>query len=534
MRDPAKEAVPVFVHYEGPRLPRGLGVRRLIRRRAMRDVAAARRKKGDYGKHNLGQYPQFQETSVQAETKSPEDPRLALPRVLVRQHHVNPKSQECLIRVSAAPSCGASYFLVPPTPAPASNLPVLKDFAILLTLRQLTGLRLGVGTVTLSQRFSEPGESSASSSLGSWNLVSFLPSRYGRVPALRHATDCVIAKLRRKHDSSSGVPHRDVSVLAHYHKALCALQAALDDESQRMLPETLFAAQLLGIFELLDENPETRSWRRHARGAARLIEVRGAQRFHSDFESELFIAHVGSIVTEAFLSNTPCFLADGQWKSVMRSAICRDVSFSGHQEIALRLWGHLVDGPRAFKETTDLILSPVMPPQAVIEDTIQFLHKDREGQLRWLEMAKQELGPGTSKKPDLWSDAWAESLQPSLAKIEPYDKDITRFALGGTYIFCRMLKARLLFALAPSRFPELEAESQDLAARIVSLSDRWAGAAGEGLVQSLFMSQSAWLARGVLETREAWSNGWGQEGGMIEKWRFEAWCRAIGRQIPAI
>jgi hypothetical protein len=41
----------------------------------------------------------------------------------------------------------------------------------------------------------------------------------------------------------------DVTILLHYTKALRALQAALDDETQRTIAETLCATELLGGFE---------------------------------------------------------------------------------------------------------------------------------------------------------------------------------------------------------------------------------------------------------------------------------------------
>jgi hypothetical protein len=42
----------------------------------------------------------------------------------------------------------------------------------------------------------------------------------------------------------------EATVLLHYTKALRALQAALDDETQRMTPETLCATELLGVYEV--------------------------------------------------------------------------------------------------------------------------------------------------------------------------------------------------------------------------------------------------------------------------------------------
>ncbi len=59
-----------FVAYDGPRLPRDPTVRTLIRRRAMKDVAATRKRTGNYGQHNLRQLPPFLESDSAIEDDS--------------------------------------------------------------------------------------------------------------------------------------------------------------------------------------------------------------------------------------------------------------------------------------------------------------------------------------------------------------------------------------------------------------------------------------------------------------------------------
>jgi hypothetical protein len=115
----------------------------------------------------------------------------------------------------------------------------------------LPGLRLGIGAYShLPAESAQGGDIFSSSYLGSRKLLSFIPSRYGEISSLSHATDCVVAKIRqmtahpdRRH------PNGEALVLMHYTKALRALQAALNNEAQRMKPETLCAAELLGAFE---------------------------------------------------------------------------------------------------------------------------------------------------------------------------------------------------------------------------------------------------------------------------------------------
>lgn len=102
--------------------------------------------------------------------------------------------------------------------------------------------------------------------------------------------------------------------------------------------------------------------------------------------------------------------------------------------------------------------------------------------------------------------------------------------IEGTLILCRLMKLRLLFALAPARFSAMEVESQDLASLVMNL-DKQLSEQKEGRVMGgLFMSQTTWIARATLETCDMWKTAV-ESKGMIAKWKFEAWCNAMGRRI---
>lgn len=209
-----------FVNYDGPNLATDAQVRRRIRQQAMRDTAVARRQRGDYGKHNMRQYPTFMGPLDDCE---------------------NPDGSN---RSRQPPSLHVPFAFQDPM--------MPEKFAVLLNLMPLTGLRLGVGT--LSHYLYEPTQPKdliLTAQASSQKLLSFIPSRYGHVLLLRHATDCVIAKLhylsQQEEDRS---PKDDVKALMHYQKALKALQQALFDEREWAKPETLCATQLLGIYEV--------------------------------------------------------------------------------------------------------------------------------------------------------------------------------------------------------------------------------------------------------------------------------------------
>jgi hypothetical protein len=235
-----------FVNYDGPKLPKDPGVRKLIRKQAMRDVAVDRRTRGGYGQHNLRQYPDFssnedlslREKKALDDTRrsSPEkwspdrDPITSLQKVMVRSIHTR------------------SHAYTSPVSIAYPDHATTEKFALLLNLAPLTGLRLGIAK--FSPLKSELVNASASQ-LGSRKLAYFITTRYAQVPTLRYATDCVIAKLRqilRPSDSSS--PEGEHAILVQYTKALRSLHKALDDEAQRVTAETLCATELLGIFEV--------------------------------------------------------------------------------------------------------------------------------------------------------------------------------------------------------------------------------------------------------------------------------------------
>ena len=234
---------------------------------------------------------------------------------------------------------------------------------------------------------------------------------------------------------------------------------------------------------------------------------------------------------ESFLNNTSCFLDDERWLRVMHSAICKDESLAGQQSLIFNLWGYLVSGPRLFMETIDIIFSPKTPPQCVIDELLERLMRARNGLLWWLSQARELAGGSRNGELESCGDDltlfWPMFENSSLAS-----GDITQLTLRGTYTMCHILKARLLYSLAPSRFRHLEVECQKWARKIIDLRPSASKDRGGKLIWSVFMSQRNWIAKEILETKDAWSEGWEGREGVIERWKFGAWCRAIGRKFP--
>jgi hypothetical protein len=111
-----------------------------------------------------------------------------------------------------------------------------------------------------------------------------------------------------------------------------------------------------------------------------------------------------------------------------------------------------------------------------------------------------------------------------------YSSQINPLEIQGTLILCRLMKLRLLFALAPARFPNLEIESQRLASQVMNVEKSLNEQKEGRMMSGLFMSQTTWIAKATIETHEIWKTAV-ENKSIIDKWKFEAWCFAMGRRM---
>lgn len=214
----------------------------------------------------------------------------------------------------------------------------------------------------------------------------------------------------------------------------------------------------------------------------------------------------------------------------MLSVIRSEGSLIQQQGLAIAMWCHLVEGPKRFKEVTDAITAPTPPPRGVINTIIAQTLLDRESLVNWMERAPTL--PGFLEEEFEVDEYGIMFPRLTFDNGKARTPCVTQLALWGTNIMCRILKSRLLVAMAPVRFRLLEAECQYLASKIMMLQKTAAETNSEGLLQTVFISQSTWIAKGVVETQGIWDEATrGNCEGMIEKWKFEAWCKAIGRKF---
>ncbi|KAL7923724.1 hypothetical protein ACQKWADRAFT_41676 [Trichoderma austrokoningii] len=525
-----------FVSYDNNRVPQDPKSRTLIRRHAMRDVATTRKQKRNY-RGNAAQYPDEmpcgEDTHDACANKGAVTKRRTTKRKLqkkVTDGSPQPTNQQ-LVRIHSIVVDDYSQ----------------KRFPILELIAPLTSLHLGMASISCFSM--EPGRtgdvlfSLPMSQLQNRRLLDYLPSVYGKATALTYTVDCLVARLNQiTRGLTTNIPSEEVDgeVLQHYAKALKEIQKAIDDEELRMARETLYAAQLLGIFELLSPNPEMTSWKCHAAGAARLIQLRGPERFKTDFELALFMAHIGPIVTESFLSNKSCFLTEEPWKKVLRAAICHDPTIPLEQsKLIYQLWSALIFGPNIFKMVTSLILSPTAPAESDIEAAIERVENDLVYLRKWENLLRQQQQQqsqsptdedGNNMKFIFATPAWSKGNNAMPWPI-----------LRGTFLMCGMLKRRLLVSLVPSRFPHIEAEAQALAETTLERTTNPDARREDGLLGGLFLAQTVWVAKAVISTKNIWYGTTADvstmapvedaTGPMVEQWKFRIWCKELGRKI---
>jgi hypothetical protein len=227
-----------------PKVPQDLAVRALIRKQAMKKASAARRRDGNYGKHNLRQYPVF----VLDESNNTSGERRDSGHGLDHEEEVarlkNAKKiaerQQWLAKFTLGESISSS------PPVTGYELASLKsDFNIvdLSTVATLHVNRAARAALSKNpQQFILQLRANKQLS-----YLSFLPSIYDQIPCLSAAADCVIARARHIISPTRSL---EAAAISSYVKALDSLQKALDDPSERYKAEVLCATEILALYEV--------------------------------------------------------------------------------------------------------------------------------------------------------------------------------------------------------------------------------------------------------------------------------------------
>lgn len=221
----------------------------------MRHTATIRKQAGGYGRHNPSQFDILLLGPVE-HTEDLNSNGSALPNNTV---HVRQRKDTVISRIAARTRAMSDHnaswrTALCPSPECPFVTAMSRNYYLLNLASPLTVLRLGVSTLSYFYHdYSCIGEtlSKMPPHIRSRRLLSFIPSRYGHVPSITHATDCLIARLGHIIQSGGKLSaRRDLATLKSYARALKSLQEAIDDEKLRITPETLCAAEILGLFEV--------------------------------------------------------------------------------------------------------------------------------------------------------------------------------------------------------------------------------------------------------------------------------------------
>jgi hypothetical protein len=274
MSNPSPETEFQFVNstITSPSVPRDLAVRALIRKQAMKKASAARKRDGNYGKHNLRQYPVFifdqeniaREPAVVALNQGKQtghngpqalrtkdggntrDKDIKLAHNRVERNALERQRWLAKITLNENVSAGMSA-------KGYERTSMRSDFDI-LDLSTLATLHVGRATrAALSQNPTHLIHQLRSNYDPQWSFLAFMPSRYDQeVRCLTDATNCIISRARQIIS-----PNKiwEAAVITFYVRALDSLQRALDCPTQRLRPEVLCATEILALYEVGAEYP---------------------------------------------------------------------------------------------------------------------------------------------------------------------------------------------------------------------------------------------------------------------------------------
>ena len=243
-----------------PQAPQDKAVRTLIRKQAMKQASATRRKLGNYGKHNVRQCPIFCEVITQKSVagrphnktiyEDEESYRREDEDELLRDGEDSALSHNSLHLAGSnvQPFNMFAYkSSLPPSLSRQGYEAVVAAYDLdVVNLSAVALLRLGRSACMMLS-----ADTSTLASLLRCNWASYLtyaPSRYAHSPCLSDAIDCILARVRQILFPAE--TKFNSIVLPRYIKALKSLQEALYSSSQCYEADVLCAIEILALYEV--------------------------------------------------------------------------------------------------------------------------------------------------------------------------------------------------------------------------------------------------------------------------------------------
>ncbi|KAL8945893.1 MAG: hypothetical protein Q9222_007634 [Ikaeria aurantiellina] len=503
-----------WIHSSDGLGPRSPGIRTVIRKQAMSRAAAARRRRGTYGKQNLGQHLVLRPTpdpmEQDPETQQPEDDTENHDRTVA--HCINP------IEVSVDPfgslqQSGICVLPIPDTPSldwipacPSSTgyeaMRMRFDYDI-IDASALTSVHIGRATAQPLQE--KPARLSNILQSKRWSYFDYLPSRYGQTQCLDDALCCLAARIRQW-ITNPGKP--SPKILQLYSKAVKSLQAALDDATMVLHSDVLCATEILTIYELLDSERD-RAWMPHTKGTATLIRLRGPKGFPTEYDKALFFAQLGPIYSEAMTNVTHCFLREPEWQTIFESLILEHPSFSPSDQALVSLWACIIPIPGLFHRVQRSISN---------QEETSFLNRHNLLQ-SLLRIRSQLMAWGRDQR--LAYTKTCGLMKYSYMRLEQAKTEI-EYETFGILTTNLMQVERFIVVLDHTLAVQMEPHVQRLAAQLVDLH-RAASLANPRA--ALFLSFKVMIAKAALATADEWRREIlnPNSPGVVSKGAFQRW-----------
>jgi hypothetical protein len=228
-----------------PSAPKDPAVRAAIRKQAMKKAADTRRRVGNYGKHNLRQYPVFCQSNNEgaaAEEVMDHDNRTGYTEGWPSQNGQRNMSK----RNDTGRGISWTGRISPKPSAKGFELVTMKGGFDIIDLSTLATYH--VGRATAEALSSDPLQLLGLLDFKQWSYMSYLPSLYGSSACLDNAVDCLIARIR--HIITPNGERGEREVIRLYLKAIDSLQKALNSPSQRLAAHVLCATEILALYEV--------------------------------------------------------------------------------------------------------------------------------------------------------------------------------------------------------------------------------------------------------------------------------------------
>jgi Fungal specific transcription factor domain len=136
----------------------------------------------------------------------------------------------------------------------------------------------------------------------------------GYESSLRNAFSALILSQAGKESQDPQLARTSTTL---YGQALQDLQLALRDPERIYSDEVLIASMLLGVYEIFEgSTADPDSWLSHARGAARLIELRRPERHRTRHAHHAFLASRIPTIYASILQRRATYLAEQEWRTL--------------------------------------------------------------------------------------------------------------------------------------------------------------------------------------------------------------------------